>query len=46
MKTASPLRSTPTDNPGKLPAGTGDVAVTENRMRRRVVFASILGNGL
>src|ERR1700758_5282706 len=34
------------DNPGKLPAGAGDAAIAENRMRRRVVLASILGNGL
>src|ERR1700756_2194810 len=34
------------DDPGKLPAGAGDAAIAENRMRRRVGLASILGNGL
>jgi MFS transporter, MHS family, proline/betaine transporter len=46
MKTTSPPRSTLIDDPGRLPAAAGDVAIAENRMRRRVVLASILGNGL
>jgi MFS transporter, MHS family, proline/betaine transporter len=45
MKPASPFRSRPPDDSEKAPA-TGDDAVAESRMRRRVVLASILGNGL
>jgi MHS family proline/betaine transporter-like MFS transporter len=45
MKPASPFRSRPPDDSEKA-AATGDDAVAENRMRRRVVLASVLGNGL
>ena len=45
MKPASPFRSRPPDDFEKAPA-TGDDAVAERRMRRRVVLASVLGNGL
>jgi MHS family proline/betaine transporter-like MFS transporter len=46
MNPASPLRSTAPNDSGRPPAATEDAAVTESRMRRRVVLASILGNGL
>jgi MHS family proline/betaine transporter-like MFS transporter len=34
------------DDPGKRPAVASDAVASDNRMRRRVVLASILGNGL
>jgi MHS family proline/betaine transporter-like MFS transporter len=46
MNPALPLRATVPNDFGKLPAGAEDAAITESRMRRRVVLASILGNGL
>jgi MHS family proline/betaine transporter-like MFS transporter len=46
MKVVSPLRSTPPHDSDKPAATASDAAITENRMRRRVVLASILGNGL
>jgi hypothetical protein len=46
MNPASPLPSTPPNHPDKLPTAANDAAITDNRMVRRVVLASILGNGL
>jgi MHS family proline/betaine transporter-like MFS transporter len=46
MKPASPLRSTPPNNSDKPPCTKDDAAIAESRMRRRVVLASVLGNGL
>ena len=46
MKPASPLRSTPPNNSDKPPATKDDAAIAESHMRRRVVLASVLGNGL
>src|SRR5260370_32135722 len=46
MKAVSSLRSVPRNDSSELPATAGDAAITESRMRRRVVLASILGNGL
>jgi MFS transporter, MHS family, proline/betaine transporter len=47
MNPASPLRSSmPPNDSDKPPAAAADAAVTESRMRRRVVLASVLGNGL
>src|SRR5260370_40197943 len=46
MTPASPLRSTPPNDSDKLPATEDDAAIAESRMRRRVVLASVLGNGL
>src|SRR6202795_4295475 len=46
MNPASPLRSTAPNDSDKLPAAADDAAITESRMRRRAVLASILGNGL
>jgi MFS transporter, MHS family, proline/betaine transporter len=46
MKSASPLRSVPAQDSGERPAVADDTAVAESRMRRRVVLASVLGNGL
>src|SRR6202012_3989660 len=38
--------SKPSGDSDKLAAAASDIAASANRMRRRVVFASILGNGL
>ena len=46
MNPASPLRSPAPIDSDQLPAAADDAAVTESRMRRRVVLASVLGNGL
>jgi MFS transporter, MHS family, proline/betaine transporter len=46
MTTESLPAPKPPGDSDKRPAAAGDVAATERRMRRRVVFASILGNGL
>jgi MFS family permease len=46
MKFASPPLSTPRNDSDKPPATVDDAAIAESRMRRRVVLASILGNGL
>jgi MHS family proline/betaine transporter-like MFS transporter len=46
MKPASPLRSTPSDNSDNPSATANNATIAESRMRRRVVLASILGNGL
>jgi hypothetical protein len=46
MNPASPLRSMPSNDSDKLRAAADDAAITESRMRRRVVLASVLGNGL
>jgi MHS family proline/betaine transporter-like MFS transporter len=46
MKPASPVAATPPNQFDKPPATTDDAAIAESRMRRRVVLASILGNGL
>jgi MFS transporter, MHS family, proline/betaine transporter len=46
MTLVSPLVSTPPDASGKLPAAADDAAIAEGCMRRRVVLASVLGNGL
>jgi MFS transporter, MHS family, proline/betaine transporter len=46
MTTEALPASKPTDDSDKPPTIASDVAAAENRMRRRVVFASILGNGL
>jgi MHS family proline/betaine transporter-like MFS transporter len=43
---ASPLRSTPPYETDKLRTADDDASIAESRMRRRVVLASILGNGL
>src|ERR1700738_1714318 len=46
MTPASPLRSTAPNESDQRPAAADDAAIAESRMRRRVVLASILGNGL
>src|SRR4030088_1457113 len=46
MKPASPRRAMSQTGPGEPPASVDDAAITESRMRRRVVLASGLGNGL
>jgi MFS transporter, MHS family, proline/betaine transporter len=46
MKPASSLRSTPPTFSDSPSATADNAAITESRMRRRVVLASILGNGL
>jgi MHS family proline/betaine transporter-like MFS transporter len=46
MKPASPPRAAPPICSDKLSAAPDDAAITESRMQRRVVLASILGNGL
>jgi MFS family permease len=46
MKPASPLRSNPPDKSDKPTATAEDAAIAERRMQRRVIFASVLGNGL
>jgi MFS transporter, MHS family, proline/betaine transporter len=46
MKPASPVAATAPNQFDKPPATTDDAAIAESRMRRRVVLASILGNGL
>jgi MHS family proline/betaine transporter-like MFS transporter len=46
MKSASSLGSVPAQDSGEGPAVADDTAAAESRMRRRVVLASVLGNGL
>jgi MFS transporter, MHS family, proline/betaine transporter len=46
MKSASSLGSMPAQDSDKRPTVADGTAVAESRMRRRVVLASVLGNGL
>jgi MFS family permease len=46
MNAVSPARSTPPDNIAKRPPSAGNAAIAESRLLRRVVLASVLGNGL
>jgi MFS family permease len=46
MKSASSLGSVPAQDSDEGPAVADDTAAAESRMRRRVVLASVLGNGL